>query len=80
MGITLNYVCAKGVTYGWKTFEKGYNFAQDITSTGGMHKKLWASSVATLALGSRPKQGLAKLETKREAHESRRMLWDCKKV
>jgi len=30
--------------------------------------------VATLALGSRPRQGLANLQAKREAHESRRML------
>jgi hypothetical protein len=36
--------------------------------------KLLKLSVATLALGSRPKQGLVKVRAKREAQESHTML------
>jgi len=35
---------------------------------------LIGSNVATLALGSRPRQGLARLQAKKEARESHRML------
>jgi hypothetical protein len=31
--------------YRWKNFDKGYNFALDLTSIEGFHKKLWASKV-----------------------------------
>jgi hypothetical protein len=34
------------VTYHWKALDKGYNFASDFTSIGGLHTKLWASKVA----------------------------------
>jgi len=38
--------CRWHVTYHWKDFDKGYNFAWDLTSIGGFHTKLWASKVA----------------------------------
>jgi hypothetical protein len=44
---------------------------------------LMGENVTTLALGSRPKQGLARVWTKSEARESHFMLqgsWKCKKV
>jgi len=34
------------VTYHWKAFNKGYNFALDLTLIEGLHIKLWASKVA----------------------------------
>jgi hypothetical protein len=33
-------------TYHWKALDKGYNFALDFTSIGGLHTKLWAPKVA----------------------------------
>jgi hypothetical protein len=33
-------------TYCWKSLDKGYNFASNLTSIGGLHTKLWASKVA----------------------------------
>jgi hypothetical protein len=30
-------------TYRWKDLDDGYNFALDLISIGGLHKKLWAS-------------------------------------
>jgi len=33
-------------TYRWKTFDKGYNFASNLTSIRGLHIKLWASKIA----------------------------------
>ncbi len=39
-------------TYRWKVFDEGYNFALDLTSIKGPHKKLWASKVVgVLILG-----------------------------
>jgi len=31
--------------YCWKALNKGYNFASDLTSSKGLHSKLWASKV-----------------------------------
>jgi hypothetical protein len=39
-------MCRWHGTYHWKNINKGYNFALDLTSIEGMHKKLWASKVA----------------------------------
>jgi hypothetical protein len=39
-----------------------------------MHGKVHSLSIVTLALGLRPKQGLAKARAKREARESHFML------
>jgi hypothetical protein len=36
--------------------------------------------VVTLGLGLRPRQGLVRLQAKKEAWESRCMLWECRKV
>jgi hypothetical protein len=36
--------CRWHATYCWKAL-KGYNFASDLTSIGGLHTKLWASKV-----------------------------------
>jgi hypothetical protein len=34
------------VIYRWEDFNKGYNFALDLTLIRGFHKKLWAPKVA----------------------------------
>jgi hypothetical protein len=38
------------ITYPWKVLEKGYNFSLNLTSIGGLHKKLWASKVARVSI------------------------------
>jgi hypothetical protein len=38
--------CRWRATYCWKSIDKGYNFALDLTSIGGSHIKLWAPKVA----------------------------------
>jgi len=38
----LQMVCKCYVTYFWKALNKGYNFALDLASIGGLHKKLRA--------------------------------------
>jgi hypothetical protein len=44
--------CRWHATYRWKVLNKGYNFASDLTSIGGLHIKLWASKVVgVLILG-----------------------------
>jgi hypothetical protein len=35
-------VCRWHVTYCWKAFEEGYNFASNFISIGGLCAKLWA--------------------------------------
>jgi hypothetical protein len=37
--------CRWRATYCWKTFDKGYNFALDLISIGGLHTKLWRPKV-----------------------------------
>jgi hypothetical protein len=37
--------CRWRATYCWKSLDKGYNFALDLTLIGGLHKKLWASKI-----------------------------------
>jgi hypothetical protein len=37
-------------TYFWKTINKGYNFALNLTSIGGLNKKLWASKMAKVPI------------------------------
>jgi hypothetical protein len=32
-------------TYSWRALDKGYNFALDLTSIGGLHEKLWVSKI-----------------------------------
>jgi len=34
-----------GAIYHWKDLDKGYNFALDLISIGGLHALLWASKV-----------------------------------
>jgi len=58
-------------------FQIEQNKAKKITK---LNENNEMESVATLALGSRPKQGLAKAWAKREARESHFMLRKCKKV
>jgi hypothetical protein len=44
-------LCEGGVfTYRWKFLDEGYNFVSDLTSIGGLHKKLWASIVARVPI------------------------------
>jgi hypothetical protein len=38
--------CKACATYCWKDLDKGYNFALDLVSIKGLHKKLWASKMA----------------------------------
>jgi hypothetical protein len=38
-------VCRWHVTYRWKDLDKGYNFALDLISIEGLHRKLWALKV-----------------------------------
>jgi len=38
-------MCRLHATYRWRALDKGYNFASDLTSIGGLHEKLWASKV-----------------------------------
>jgi hypothetical protein len=37
-------------TYFWKAFNKGYNFASNLASIKGLHKKLWASKMAKVVI------------------------------
>jgi hypothetical protein len=41
-------------TYRWKTLDKGYNFALDLISIGGMHTKLWDSKVVGVPILGTP--------------------------
>jgi hypothetical protein len=38
--------CRWRATYHWKALNKGYNFALDLISIGGLHEKLWGPKVA----------------------------------
>jgi hypothetical protein len=38
-------MCRWRATYYWKAFNKGYNFALDLISIGGLYVKLWAPKV-----------------------------------
>jgi len=38
-------MCTWLATYCSKAFDKGYNFALDLISIGGLHIKLWAPKV-----------------------------------
>jgi hypothetical protein len=38
--------CRSRATYYWKALDKGYNFALDFISIGGLHAKLWGPKVA----------------------------------
>jgi hypothetical protein len=45
--------CRFCATYRWKALDKGYNFASDLISIGGLQAKLWDPKVAgvvTLAI------------------------------
>jgi len=49
--------CRWRATYGWKAFDKGYNFALDLISIRGVLAKLWCPKVAgvlTLAISGLP--------------------------
>jgi hypothetical protein len=37
--------CKWHATYCWKALDKGYNFALDLISIGGLHTKLWCPKV-----------------------------------
>jgi hypothetical protein len=37
-------------TYYWKNIDKGYNFALDLISIGGLHTKLWDPKVAKVPI------------------------------
>jgi len=42
--------CRWCATYDWKTFNKVYNFALDLTSIEGLNIKLWASKVTRVPI------------------------------
>ncbi len=42
--------CKWRATYHWKTLNKGYNFALNLTSIKGMHIKLWASRIVGVSI------------------------------
>jgi hypothetical protein len=44
------FVCRWHATYRWKALDKGYNFALDLTSIGGLHIKLWISKVVRVPI------------------------------
>ncbi len=44
------HACKKHATYRWKTLNKYYNFALDLTSIEGLYKKLRASKVARVPI------------------------------
>jgi hypothetical protein len=37
--------CRWHATYCWKDLDKGYNFASDLISIGGLHAKLWGPKI-----------------------------------
>jgi hypothetical protein len=39
-------MCMWHVTYHWKAFDEGYNFALDLISIRGFHTKLWGPKIA----------------------------------
>jgi hypothetical protein len=41
--------CRWRATCHWKDFDKGYKFALNLISIGGLHTKLWAPKVGTVA-------------------------------
>jgi hypothetical protein len=50
-------MCRWCATYSWKAFDKGYNFALNLISIGGLHTKLWAPKfvgVPTLGISQLP--------------------------
>jgi hypothetical protein len=58
-------LCEGGVfTYRWKFLDEGYNFVSDLTSIGGLHKKLWASEVAKVPILGVSRLSLESPETK----------------
>jgi hypothetical protein len=48
-------VCMWCAIYIWKYLYKGYNFASDLTSIEGLHKKLWTSKVVEVLILGIPK-------------------------
>jgi hypothetical protein len=43
-------VCRWRATYHWKALDEGYNFALDLTSIRGFHRKLWVSKVVGVSI------------------------------
>jgi hypothetical protein len=39
-------VCGRHAKYRWEALNKGYNFASNLITIGGLHAKLWAPKVA----------------------------------
>jgi hypothetical protein len=44
-------VCRQHATYRWKALNEGYNFALDLITIGGLHKKLCAFKIAGVPAG-----------------------------
>jgi len=44
------HACRWHATYHWKPFDKGYNFALNLTSIKGLHKKLWVFKMARILI------------------------------
>jgi hypothetical protein len=43
-------VCRSCATYHWKSLDKGYNFALDLTTIRGLHTKLWDSKITRILI------------------------------
>jgi hypothetical protein len=57
-------VCRWLATYHWKDFDKGYNFALDFISIGGLHTKVWAPKLAKVPTFGISRLPLGSPETK----------------
>jgi len=53
--------CRWCATYRWEFLNKGYNFASNLTSIGGLHTKLWASKVAGVPISRLPLESRNKM-------------------
>jgi hypothetical protein len=56
--------CRRRTTYHWNALNKGYDFALDLISIGGLHAKLWGSKVARILILAISRLPLGSPETK----------------
>jgi hypothetical protein len=57
-------VCRWHAIYRWKALDKGYNFALDFISIGGLHVKLWAPKVMEVLVAGISRLSFGSPETK----------------
>jgi hypothetical protein len=61
---SLRFLCRWCATYHWKDLDKGYNFALDFISIGGLHTKLFAFKVVRVPILGISRLSLGNLGTK----------------